>query len=68
MQLALEHAGIGMLVERFARPLVAAGRLEPVLPEWRALAATAWAVLPGRRLLPAKTRTFVEALIAALEP
>lgn len=67
MQLALADAGIGMLVDRFALPLVEAGRLEPVLPRWRADAATAWVVLPGRRLLPAKTRAFVEALVAALD-
>jgi len=67
MQLALEDAGIALLVDHFAEPLVASGALEAVLPGWRARAATAWAVLPGRRLLPAKTRAFVEALVAALD-
>ena len=44
------------------------GRLVRVLPEWELEPATAWAVLPGRRLLPAKTRVFLEMLNEALAP
>ena len=29
-----------------------------VLPEWDVPPATLWAVFPGRRLMPAKTRVF----------
>ncbi|WP_341677759.1 LysR family transcriptional regulator [Niveibacterium sp. SC-1] len=68
MHLALEHAGIAALVTPFTDLHVAAGRLTPVLADWHMPASTAWAVLPGRRLLPAKTRAFLEMLIAAVQP
>jgi DNA-binding transcriptional LysR family regulator len=68
MHIALEGGGISMLTERFAAPFVKAGRLVRVLPDWDMEPATAWAVLPGRRLLPAKTRVFLELLNDALLP
>ena len=68
MHIALEGAGIAMLTDRFATPFVKTGRLVRVLPEWELDPATAWAVLPGRRLLPAKTRVFLEMLNEALGP
>jgi DNA-binding transcriptional LysR family regulator len=37
-----------------------------VLPDWSLPANTAWAVFPGRHLMPAKTRAFIEMLQAAL--
>ncbi|NTV09714.1 MAG: LysR family transcriptional regulator [Zoogloea sp.] len=67
MNLALEGAGIAALPERFARLHLEGGLLQRILPDWRLDAATAWAVLPGRRLLPAKTRAFVDMLFAALQ-
>jgi DNA-binding transcriptional LysR family regulator len=42
------------------------GELRRVLPDWSLPAATAWAVFPGRRLMPAKTRAFIEMLDVAL--
>jgi DNA-binding transcriptional LysR family regulator len=68
MHIALEGAGIAMLTERFAAPFVKSNRLVRVLPEWDMEPVTAWAVLPGRRLLPAKTRVFLELLNEALQP
>jgi len=38
-----------------------------VLPEWSFPAVTGWAVFPGRRLMPAKTRVFLDMLQAAFE-
>ena len=40
------------------------GELVPVLPDWRAPPVDAWAVFPGRRLMPARTRVFLDALAA----
>ncbi|HMZ28048.1 MAG TPA: LysR family transcriptional regulator, partial [Thauera aminoaromatica] len=37
-----------------------------VLPDWRPPSIAAWAVFPGRRLMPAKTRAFLDMLQAAL--
>lgn len=66
VRMALAGAGLVAVDERFVRPHLAAGTLLPVLPAWTLPPVTAWAVLPGRRLMPAKTRAFVEALIRTL--
>jgi len=36
------------------------------LPAWSLPSHTAWAVFPGRRLMPAKTRAFIDMLEAAM--
>ncbi|HMX53865.1 MAG TPA: substrate binding domain-containing protein, partial [Plasticicumulans sp.] len=66
VRMALAGAGLVAIDERFVRPHLAAGTLLPVLPAWTLPPVTAWAVMPGRRLMPAKTRAFVEALIRTL--
>lgn len=58
--------GIGASTEAIARPYLQTGELVRVLPEWAFPQVTAWAVFPGRRLMPAKTRVFIDALEAAL--
>ncbi len=62
-QLLLDGAGIGALPDRFVTEDVRLKRLVRVLPEWRLPPVPAWAVMPMRRYLPAKTR----ALLAHLE-
>lgn len=57
-------AGIAMVADHFAEPYVAAGELVPLLVDWYAPRAPAWAVFPGRRLMPARTRVFLDALEA----
>ena len=37
-----------------------------MLPEWRLPPVAAWAVFPGRRLMPARTRVFLDTLAAKL--
>ena len=54
------------LSEREAAPLVAAGRLERVLPDWCLPTMTVWGVTPGRRLTPARVTAFLDAVRAAL--
>jgi DNA-binding transcriptional LysR family regulator len=67
IRLAGQGAGIAIasdqVVHHFARP----GELVQVLADWKAPEATAWAVFPGRRLMPARTRAFLDTLQAALE-
>lgn len=64
-----EHGmGIAGLHGRSAAALIANKRLERVLPEWRLPTITVWCVMPGRRLLPARTRAFVQTLAVALGP
>jgi DNA-binding transcriptional LysR family regulator len=42
------------------------GELRRILPDWCMSSHTAWAVFPGRRLMPAKTRAFIDMLETAL--
>lgn len=67
MHLACQHAGIVALPHSFARPGVQSGQLQTVLPDWQLPGADVWAVFPGRRLLPAKTRAFIDMLLVALQ-
>ena len=66
--LALAGAGIAAVPDDFAAPHVRRGELRRVLLDWNLPAITAWAVFPGRRLMPAKTRAFLDMLAIALPP
>jgi DNA-binding transcriptional LysR family regulator len=62
--LACAGAGIAMANDHFAAPYLEAHVLVPVLPEWASPPVSAWAVFPGRRLMPARTRVFLDAMQA----
>lgn len=64
MRLARSDAGIAGLSDHYAESYVLNGELIPVLPEWSLPSSTAWGVFPGRRLMPARTRVFLDALQA----
>ena len=66
IRLAIAGAGIASVPDTFARPGVRSGQLRRVLPDWRPPSHTAWAVFPGRRLMPTKTRAFIDMLQAAM--
>jgi DNA-binding transcriptional LysR family regulator len=66
IRLALAGAGIAAVPDYFAAPEVRSGRLRRVLPLWCLPSPTAWAVFPGRKLMPAKTRVFIDMLLVAL--
>jgi DNA-binding transcriptional LysR family regulator len=59
-RIACTGAGIAASSDLFALPFVAKGELVRVLPEWALPTVTGWAVFPGRRLMPAKTRAFLD--------
>lgn len=63
-RLACSGAGITILSDHFAERFVQSGELVRVLEDWSLPAVTAWAVFPGRRLMPARTRMFLDALQA----
>ena len=67
IRLACAAAGIAAVPDFFARPFLQRGELRRVLPGWQLPAHTAWVVFPGRKLMPAKTRVFVDMLQAALD-
>ena len=66
-RLLLDGAGIGALPCRFAENDVRLKRLVRVMPEWSLPAVPAWAVMPMRRYLPAKTRAFLAHLEQHME-
>jgi len=59
-RIAAGGAGIAGSSSTFADPYLKTGQLVRVLPEWDLPAASGWAVFPGRRLMPAKTRAFLD--------
>jgi DNA-binding transcriptional LysR family regulator len=66
-QLLLDGAGIGALPDYFVAEDVRHKRLVRILPQWCLPAVPAWAVLPMRRYLPAKTRAFLAHLEQFME-
>ena len=66
IRLARKGAGVAAVSDFFAEPYVERGELVPVLRDWGAPDSPAWAVFPGRRLMPAKTRAFIDMLAAAM--
>lgn len=67
IRLACLGSGIAAVSDHFAEPYVARGELAPVLPDWSLPGDTAWAVFPGRRLMPLRTRAFLDAVQAQFE-
>jgi DNA-binding transcriptional LysR family regulator len=64
MRMALAGAGIVIVNDHFALQYLESGELVPVLPEWNVAPVDLWAVFPGRRLMPAKTRAFLDTVAA----
>jgi DNA-binding transcriptional LysR family regulator len=64
MHMALEGAGIAIVDDHFAQVHVKEKKLVCVLPRWRPMPVSLWAVFPGRRLMPARTRVFIDAIAA----
>jgi DNA-binding transcriptional LysR family regulator len=66
IQLASAGVGITAVPHYFATNLVKQGVLKRVLPEWCLPSIPVWAVFHERKLMPAKTRVFLEMLQTAL--
>lgn len=67
-ELAVHGAGIAFLpVDYMLQSLLEQERLVRVLADWELPSVGVWAVMPGRRLMPARTRVFVDLLKAHLE-
>ena len=63
MNMALKGVGITVVNDQFALPYLQRGELVAVLPDWHLPPVNAWAVFPGRRLMPARTRVFLDAVV-----
>jgi len=67
-EMALRGAGIAALpADVTLRAWTGDGRLRRVLPDWWLPTVGLWCVMPGRRLMPARTRVFVDMLTAHVE-
>ena len=68
MLLRFACAGVGITAvgDHFADPHVQRGELVRVLPQWQLQPAACWAVFPERKLMPLRTRVFLEAMAAAM--
>lgn len=60
--LAVSGMGIVALPDVLAAECVASSTLILVLPEWSLPSVTVWCVTPGRRLLPLRTKVFIDML------
>ncbi len=67
LRMASLGAGIAAVADHYAQTYVTSGQLRPVLPDWHLPTVEAWAVFPGRRLMPARTRVFIDAVQALFE-
>lgn len=56
------------VADEFIGRYLRSGQLLPVLPDWCLLEVTACAVFQGRRLLPGRTRVFLDALEQYFSP
>src|SRR5512133_134122 len=66
IKLACAGAGIAAVPEYVAAPDVRRGAVRRVLPGWCLPSHPAWAVFPERKLMPVKTRVFIDMLQTAL--
>jgi DNA-binding transcriptional LysR family regulator len=55
--------GVALLPAPHARPLLASGALVRILPDWSAESGALFLYYSSRRLLPAKTRVFVDFVV-----
>lgn len=67
IHMARAGAGIAAVPDAFALADVRKGLLHRVLPGWSLPSEMVSAVFPGRKLMPVKTRAFLDMLQAALE-
>ncbi len=66
LRFAVAGVGITAVGDHFAYAHVQRGELVRVLPDWALEPAACWAVFPERKLMPLRTRVFLEAMAAAL--
>jgi DNA-binding transcriptional LysR family regulator len=64
LQAAEAGLGVARITATFCAAAVQQGRLVTLLPEWRCAPLRIYALLPGRRLMPAKVREFMDELEA----
>ena len=66
-QAAIDGLGVARITATYCEPLVAQRLLERVLPDWRSPPMRIYALVPARRLMPAKVRSFLERVAASAQ-
>jgi len=66
LRMACADVGITAVGAHFAQPFVDRGELVRVLPAWELPPVPCWAVFPERRLMPLRTRAFLDAMVEVL--
>ncbi|QGX92568.1 LysR family transcriptional regulator [Tatumella sp. TA1] len=67
VNLALRGVGITRIAAHSARHYVESGRLVRLLPEWQSKKRPVWIVFPSTRLMPSRTRVFIDSLVRSFE-
>lgn len=62
LKAAIAGIGVARITSTFCAGAVAQGLLQPLLPQWTPEPLKIHALLPGRKLVPAKVRVFLELL------
>jgi DNA-binding transcriptional LysR family regulator len=60
LRAAMDGVGLAYLIDRYAQPMLADGRLEQVLADWCPPLAGPFLYFPSRRQLPAALRAFID--------
>lgn len=66
-EMAMGGVGIAGIDRLMVSDALRDGRLQRVLPDWELPGSVCWAVFPERRLMPLRTRVFLEAMSALLD-
>ena len=64
LEAALAGLGVARITATFCAAAVQRGKLVPLLPQWHCAPLRIYAMLPGRKLMPAKVREFMDILEA----
>jgi DNA-binding transcriptional LysR family regulator len=62
LKAAIEGVGVARITSTFCAEALAQGKLVRLLPQWQCEPLRIYALLPGRRLVPAKVRVFLDLL------
>jgi DNA-binding transcriptional LysR family regulator len=66
IRLTRSRAGVVAVADSCAEPSLVRGERQRSLPDWCLPDADCWAVLPGRRRMPAKARAFIDRLSTSM--
>ena len=68
LQAAVAGLGVARITATYCEPAVRAGRLRRLVPDYACAPLRVYALLPGKRLMPAKVRLFIDFLAELYGP